>query len=142
MSQHSQTNALSDNWLIPRARTDRWVYIVAMLLPAWGALDAVLSPFPSYGYTTWLSGAVAVVCALQFYRPTVVLWLPLLLWYAWGSFQAILREIGAFRDYGSEDHSRWEGWHTEWMFLAFTALLVCLTLLIAVQGRLRRQDAT
>lgn len=126
----------------PRERSGRWTYLVAMLVPAWHALNEILSPFPTYGYAPWISAGLVVVCAIQFYRPTLTLWLPVFLWYAGVSAGAIWSEIGVFQDYGSEDHSRWEGWHTEWVSLTFTAFLIWVTVQVALQIRKRARNAT
>jgi len=102
----------------------------------------MFGPVPLYGHTHWISAGVAIACAIQFHRPTVVLWLPVLLWYSTRTLQVVVRQVGAFQDYGSGDHSRWEGWHTEWIFLSFAAFLVFVTVAVALQIRAQGQDAT
>ena len=142
MSQQTRASDIANAVLRPLERSGRWIYLLAMLLPAWGTLEALLSPFPTYGYLPWVSGMLVFVCAAQFLRPTFALWLPVFLWYAWASVGAIWGMIGTFQDYGSEDHSRWEGWYTEWMFLAFTAFLIYVTVQVTIQIRRRPGDAT
>ena len=142
MSHETRAKAFPAPLFTSRGRKGRWVYLLAVLWPAWEAMYAFFSPYPLYGYAHWISAAVVIACAIQFYRPTVALWFPVLLWYAERTFQAIVRQVGAFQDYGSEDHSRWEGWHTEWVFLTFTAFLLFVTLATAVQIRARGDDAT
>lgn len=123
-------------------RSGRWVYLVALLFPACEAILALLDPFPSYGYGQWISAVLVVVCVVQFFRPTTALGLPILLFYGWRSMQAAWSEFGAFQDYGSEDHGRWEGWQTEWIFLGFTAYLIWVTVHIALDMRKSARDAT
>lgn len=124
--------------LQPRGRAGRWVYLLAALLPGWIALHALFSPFQSYSHGAWLSAVLLVACLLQFHRPTLLLWLPVFSWYAWLSARAVWREIEAFqeyRTYGGEEHGLWEGWHSEWIFLAITIFLIAVTLAIAIQLR-------
>lgn len=131
--------------LAPLARSGRWVYLVAFILPAWSTIDVVLSPFPIYGYGAWLGAALAVVCLLQFYRPTLLLGLPVVVWYAWATAGSLWREIGAFDDYrtyGREDHTRWEGWQTEWIFLVFTIFLGSVATCVVLHILRRPRHAT
>ncbi|MES2952315.1 MAG: hypothetical protein V4858_27625 [Pseudomonadota bacterium] len=142
MSSQTRVADIAATLLGPRERSGRWIYLVAMLLPAWGTLNAVLSSFPTYGYQHWVSASLVVICGAQFYRPRLALWLPVFVWYAWASLGAIWDAIDRFQDYGSEDHGRWEGWHTERMFLSFTAFLIYVTVQVSIQIRRRPLDAT
>ena len=135
MSQQTLVTGIATTFLGPRERSGRWVYLLAMLLPAWETLNVILSSFPTYGYQHWVAAAMVVICGAQFYRATLALWLPVFLWYAWASVGAIWGLIGTYQDYGSEDHSRWEGWQTEWIFLSFTAFLICVTAQVTIQIR-------
>lgn len=129
----------------PRELVGRWIYLVAMFLPLWVILEVLRSPFPAYGYLHWVAGALVFVCALQFYRPTLALWLPVFLCYTWASAGAVWREIDAFQEFltfGGEEHGRWEGWHTERMFLALIAFLIFVTIQVTFQIRRRHHDAT
>jgi hypothetical protein len=145
MSQQARVSATETALLAPLARSGRWVYLLAVLLPAWSTLDAVLSPFPIQGHGTWLSMALVVVCLLQFFRPTLLLGLPVFVWYAWASAGSLWREIGAFDDYriyGGEEHSRWEGWQTEWVFLLFTIFLASVASCVMLHILRRPRHAT
>jgi hypothetical protein len=142
MSQQTRPLDVADLLLTPRSTSGRWVYLVAMLFPVLDVRSQLLSPFPIHGYGIWVSAALLLACALQFYRPRLVSWLPVFGWYAWATVQTIWREIEAFQDMGSEDHSRWEGWETEWMFLAFTMYLALLTVCLALQIRRKPAHAT
>jgi hypothetical protein len=128
-----------------RSTSGRWVYIATLFLPVVGVVSLVsqlLGPYPIYGYGVWLSLALLFACVLQWYRPCVAGWLFVLGYCALGAYGAIVREIEAFQDIGSEDHGRWEGWGTEWMFLTITIYLVAVTVGVALQVRRRRVHAT
>jgi hypothetical protein len=128
-----------------RSTSGRWVYLAALVVPLVGAVSLVsqlLGPYPIYGYGVWLSLVWLFACALQWYRPCIANWLVVLGSYASVAYGAIVREVDAFQDIGSEDHGRWEGWGTEWIFLALTLYLVAVTVGVALQVRRKHADAT
>ena len=68
--------------------------------------------------------------------------LPVVLWYLVVAVVSISGQIEAFEDIGSEDHSRWEGWYTQGMFMALTAFFILVAVLVALQLRRSDRNAT
>jgi hypothetical protein len=128
-----------------RSTSGRWVYLAALVFPVIGVLSLVsqlLGPYPIYGYGAWISLALVFTCALQWYRPCIAGWLVVLGYYVWAAYGAIVREIEAFQDIGSEDHGRWEGWGTEWILLTIAVYFVAVAVGVALQVRRKKAHAT
>lgn len=117
------------------------MYLAALVFPVIGIpslVSQLLGPYPIYGYGVWISLALGFTCALQWYRPCVAGWLVVLGYYVLAAYGSIVRQIEAFQDIGSEDHGRWEGWGTEWIFLTITIYFVAVAFGVALQVRWKK----
>ena len=116
----------------------RHVYLLAMALPGISLGLWLRSPYHLYQLDAWAWAWLALVpiCLVQFFRPTVVGWSLVVVEYTWAVFLQIQQHIGAFEDFGSEDHSRWDGWNVELPLLGVTACLVMVLIaLVAYRPR-------
>jgi hypothetical protein len=139
---HGSDFTVLDGLIRARGKQGRWLYLVASLFPAVTVSSYLANPYPLHGYGMWLVAALLAVCAGQVFRPCILGGSLVACTYAWLALGAIEREIGAFEDIGSEDHSRWEGWGLEAGFLAYTAFLVLLSAAAAVHVRKMAVNAT
>lgn len=133
MSHRADLTGAARSLFGKRSSAGRWLYLVALALPAVSVVSQSLIPYWSSNFDFWLHAVVSLVCIGQFFWPTLAVWAVLAVAYAWIAYDAVMGEIGAFQDIGSEDHSRWEGWPTEWKLLALTIFIVLLAVSVALR---------
>ena len=102
------------------------------MLPSISLVYWLNHPYPLYQFEAWAWLALVPVCLVQFLRPTIVGWSLVVAEYAWSVLLQIQQHVEAFEDIGSEDHSRWEGWSVELVFLGFTAWFVVILVALTV----------
>lgn len=125
-----------------RSPAGRWVYLVASAFPLFNTFWLAASPYELSLSNGWLWLAVAFLCIVQFSWPTVSGWLLVVGVYAWWASAFVIRQVGAFEDLGSEDHSRWEGWSREWMHLALMVFLIGVAIAAVMNFPKRGRHAT
>lgn len=108
----------------------RYAYLFALALPCVSLVQWLRAPYHLYQFEAWSWLALVPICLVQFLRPTLVGWVLVVGGYVWSVLLQIQQHLGAFEDFGSDDHSRWEGWGAEFAFLGLTAW--CLGVLVAL----------
>lgn len=95
-----------------RLQSWRWLYVFAAIYPTASCIYFILSV---YRDAYWQSAAVAFICLLQFFRPTVAGWTSIAVVYSsflWGGLYDIFLELKDYFIYGTDDHTAFEGWDT------------------------------
>ena len=95
-----------------RLRSWRWLYVLAAVYPATTCIYFILSV---YRDAYWQCAAVAFICLLQFFRPTVAGWVSVVVVYSsllGGGLYDIFLELKDYLIYGRDDHTAFEGWDT------------------------------
>ena len=90
-----------------RPQSRRWLYLLAATPPAWLSAQYVISVYHVF---YWSYALIAFICLWQFFRPTVAGWAVALVFYSHALVEVLTDLTAQFMDYGSEDHSAWEGW--------------------------------
>jgi len=120
----------------------RYVYLVAFAMPGLSLAHWLLAPYPLYRVEEWAWFALAPLCLIQFLLPTVAGWVLVSAAYAWSIYLQVQEHIGAFQDFGSEDHSRWAGWSVELLSAGFTVWFIGVVVLLAIHRPRRVAHAT
>ena len=114
-----------------RPPSGRWVYVAAALPPVLGVVDWLRGPYHFSVATHGPALGLLLLCFVQYLRPTVAGWFSLLVAYAWTSIAIVANVVVALQDIGSPDHSRFEGWNQELLYLGMAGLALLLCVLIA-----------
>lgn len=120
---------LIDSLLAPRlvSGSRQWVYLAATILPSFLLLLSLLGKWPG-GW--WFLLAVEL-SLLQIWQPTVIGWSGIFAAYTVVFGAALLDVVTQLSDYGSEDHSAFEGWGTVAYSGGFALVIGLLLVLLA-----------
>ena len=102
-----RTSHLINFLLETRLQSRRWLYILAAVLPAWFVVEFIMSVYHVF---YWSYALIVFVCFWHVFRPTVASWAVIIIFYSYQLVGVLADLASQFMDYGSEDHSAWEGW--------------------------------
>ena len=122
-----------------RSQSRRWPYILAALLPALAAVEFIVSVYHIF---YWSYALIAFICLWQVFRPTVAGWTAILVFYSYELVGTLADLVAQFRDYGSEDHSAWEGWLTASSCIGLVIVMVAILVAVAWHFPNNRTHAT
>ena len=110
-----------------RVQSRRWLYILVAVPPALLVFQFSMSVYHVFN---WSYSPIVFICLWQVFRPTVAGWATILVFYSYSLVEALSGLATEFMDYGSEDHSAWEGWFTASLGIVLT--IVIAAILVAV----------
>ena len=113
-----------------RSQSRRWLYILAALLPVWLSVEFIMS---IYRVFYWSYALIVFICLWQVFRPTVAGWAAIIVFYGYALVEVLADLATQFMDYGSEDHSAWEGWFTASSCVGLAIFMAVILVAIARQ---------
>lgn len=115
-------------FLATRAQPKRWLNVLAVVLPVLLVFRLSVSVYHVF---YWSYAPIVIICLWQFFKPTVAGWLVILVFYSYGFLELLGGIAREFMDYGSEDHSSWEGWFTASMEVALAIFIALIIVAVA-----------
>ena len=122
-----------------RVQSRRWLYILAAVLPAVLVFQLAMSVYHVF---YWSYAPIVFICLWQFFRPTVAGWAAILVFYSYCFVDLLAGIATQFMDYGSEDHSSWEGWFTASMEVGLAIFIAVILVSVARHFPKDRVQAT
>ena len=111
-----------------RLQSRRWLYILAAVLPTWSVVEFIISVYHIF---YWSYALIVLICFWHVFRPTVASWAVILIFYSYQLVGVLADLASQFMDYGSEDHSAWEGWLTASSYIGLAMVIAVILVAVA-----------
>jgi len=111
-----------------RVQSRRWPYLLAAVPPALLVFQFSMSVYHVFN---WSYSPIVFICLWQVYKPNVTGWATILVFYSYSLVEMLIGLVTEFMDYGSEDHSAWEGWLTASLEIGLTVVIAAILVAVA-----------
>ena len=112
-----------------RVQFRRWLYLLAAVMPTLFLFQFSMSV---YHLIDWSYSPIVFICLLQVFKPTVAGWTTILTFYIYTLVVVLSGLVTIFMDYGSEDHSAWEGWFVFSEGIGITIIVAVILVTVAL----------